>query len=83
MDAAGTTWVGIDVSKATLDCHQHGPGRPRGRAFPNTPAGFRRQAAWADPDARFCLESTGAYAPPWPTTWPPPAGTSRSSTRPG
>jgi transposase len=63
MDAAGTTtWVGIDVSKDTLDACQLGPGdRPRQRAFPNTTAGFRRLAAWAAPAARFCLESTGAY----------------------
>src|SRR5947208_11865952 len=40
MDAAGTTWVGIDVSKAALDACQLGPGgRTRHRAFPNTPAG--------------------------------------------
>jgi transposase len=62
MDAAGTTWVGIDVSKDSLDACQLGPGaRPRHRAFPNTPAGFRRLARWADPGARFCLESTGSY----------------------
>src|SRR5437763_375509 len=62
MDAAGTTWVGIDVSKDRLDACQLGPGnRPRARAFANTPAGFRRLVAWADPAARFCLESTGAY----------------------
>src|SRR5205823_7242409 len=28
---------------------------------PDAPAGFRRLAKWADPAARFCLESTGAY----------------------
>ena len=63
MDAAGTTtWVGIDVSKDRLDACQLGPGtRPRQRAFPNTPAGFRRLVARADPAAHFCLESTGAY----------------------
>src|SRR5437763_800234 len=62
MDAKGTTWVGIDVSKATLDACQLGPdGRARGRAFPNTTAGFRRLLGWADPTAHFCLESTGAY----------------------
>jgi transposase len=62
MDATGTTWVGIDVSEATLDACQLGPGgRPRRRAFPNTPAGVRRLARWADPDARLCLESTGSY----------------------
>jgi transposase len=62
MDAAGTNWVGIDVSKDRLDACQLGPGgRARGRAFPDSPAGFRRLVAWADPAARFCLESTGAY----------------------
>lgn len=62
MDATGTTWVGIDVSKDTLDACQLRPGtRPRQRAFPNTTAGFRRLLGWADPAARFCLESTGSY----------------------
>jgi transposase len=62
MDAAGTTWVGIDVSKDRLDACQLGPGgRTRQRAFPNTATGFRRLAAWADPAAHFCLESTGRY----------------------
>jgi transposase len=57
-------WVGIDVSKDTLDaCHLPAPGgKPRAASFPNDPAGHAALAAWAaGPAVGFCLESTGAY----------------------
>ena len=63
-----TTWVGIDVSKDTLDaCLLPAPGgKARGRAFANDAAGHAALAAWADEGSAgaavgFCLESTGAY----------------------
>jgi transposase len=60
-----TAWVGIDVSKDTLDaCLLPADGAPRHRAFPNDPPGHAALIAWADgldPSAAFCLESTGAY----------------------
>ena len=66
--APPTTWVGIDVSKETLDaCLLPAPGgKPRERAFANDPAGHAALAAWADEHSAgaavgFCPESTGAY----------------------
>ena len=61
-------WVGIDVSKDTLDaCLLQAPGgKARDRAFANDPAGHAALAAWADECSAgnavgFCLEGTGAY----------------------
>jgi transposase len=56
-----SAFVGIDVSKATLDVAILGRGGSR--AFPNTPAGFRRLSAWLRPLAveRVVLEATGGY----------------------
>jgi transposase len=59
--------VGIDVSKAALDACLLAPdGTVRGKAFPNTPAGFAALAAWADRHApgaatHFGMEATGGY----------------------
>lgn len=66
--ASPTAWIGIDVSKDTLDaCLAPVLGKPRQRSFPNTPAGHADLLAWAA-DAcpagavlGFCMESTGAY----------------------
>lgn len=65
---APDAWVGIDVSKDTLDaCVLPAPGgRPRSASFANDPAGYAALAEWADEHAGgvalgFCLESTGAY----------------------
>jgi transposase len=53
--------VGIDVSKATLDVAVHGSSEVR--AFANSPAGFRRLAAWLLPQRprQIVLEATGGY----------------------
>ena len=66
---APAAWVGIDISKDTLDaCLLPAPGgKPRTQAFANDPAGHAALAAWADEHAAgtplgFCLESTGAYS---------------------
>jgi len=63
---AATAVIGIDVSKATLDCCLLLPGGgARERAFPNDPAGFAALLAWADRHAggaaRFGMEATGGY----------------------
>ena len=64
--SAPTAWVGIDISKDTLDaCLLPAHGRPRTRSFRNDAAGHAALRAWADTVAPagatlgFCLESTG------------------------
>ena len=65
---AATHFVGIDVSKDTLDACLLGPdGRARGQQFPNDPKGHAALLAWADRHARghvvhFCMEATGPYS---------------------
>lgn len=63
-----TAWIGIDVSKDTLDAYLlPARGKPRYRSFANTPAGHADLLAWADEGyldgtvLGFCMESTGAY----------------------
>jgi transposase len=64
---AATAVIGIDVSKATLDCCPPAPdGKARDRAFPNDPGGFAALLAWADRhapggDTHFGMEATGGY----------------------
>jgi len=64
---AATAFVGIDVSKAALDCCLLAPdGKARGHAFPNDPGGFAALLAWAGrhapgADAHFGMEATGGY----------------------
>jgi transposase len=63
-----TAFVGIDVSKATLDaCLLRPRGQARGAAFANDAAGHAALIAWADRLAggaalHFCLEATGPYS---------------------
>jgi transposase len=66
--ATPTAWIGIDVSKLTLDaCFLPAKGKPRYQSFANDPAGHADLLAWAagccsaDATLGFCLESTGAY----------------------
>ena len=67
MGTAATAFVGIDVSKATLDCCLLTPdGKTRGHTFPNDPGGFAALLAWADrhapgADTHFGMEATGGY----------------------
>jgi transposase len=67
-----TAWVGIDISKDTLDaCLLPAHGRPCCRSFRNDGAGHAELLAWADArdaGAGFCLESTGAYGTALATT---------------
>src|SRR5579884_3348447 len=69
---APAAWVGIDISKDTLDaCLLPEHGRPRCRRFSNEDAGHAALLAWADahaPGAGFCLESTGTYGTALATT---------------
>src|SRR5207237_5318271 len=63
-----THFVGIDVSKDTLDCCLRPPGgKAREATFGNDPRGHAALAAWADRRAagaavHFCLEATGPYS---------------------
>jgi transposase len=65
---AATHFVGIDVSKGTLDCCLLLPaGRAREAAFGNDPRGHAALLAWADRHAsgaplHFCMEATGPYS---------------------
>jgi transposase len=64
MTAPTQRFVGIDVSKGTLDAHL----RPEGttRRFDNTPAGIAALVAWVEPLAPtlVVLEATGGYERP-------------------
>jgi Transposase len=68
-DAVGqpTTFVGIDVSKDTLDACLLAPGgQTRQESFPNGARGHTALIRWADQHAagpcHFCLEATGPYS---------------------
>lgn len=68
MGTTATCFVGIDVSKDTLDaCLVLPDGRAREAAFGNDPRGHAALLAWADRHAQgralhFCLEATGPYS---------------------
>jgi len=60
-------WIGIDVSKDTLDvCLLRPTGKSKDRKFDNDTAGFQKLLGWANslvgPDRHFCMEATGAYS---------------------
>jgi len=60
-------WIGIDVSKDTLDaCLLRPVGKFKDRKFDNNPAGFQKLLGWVDslvgPERHFCMEATGAYS---------------------
>lgn len=67
---AATTFVGIDVSKNTLDaCLLTPDGRVRQEQFANDARGHTALIRWADRHAsgaplHFCLEATGPYSDP-------------------
>jgi transposase len=68
MGATDTYFVGIDVSKDTLDtCLLRPDGRAQEATFGNDPQGYAALAAWADRLAgglplHFCMEATGPYS---------------------
>jgi transposase len=54
-------WVGVDVSKLTLDlCWFHGE-KPVHLKVPNAPEGFEELLAWLPKEAHLVMEATGAY----------------------
>lgn len=62
------TALGIDISKANFDTAllETSSGKPRHKAFPNTPEGFERLAAWLENSlgerkVHACLEATNTY----------------------
>lgn len=66
MDITTTqAWIGIDVSKATLDvCILRGENKPQHRKFANEAAEFPKLLRWgrhlvAEAICHFCLEATG------------------------
>ena len=68
MGNAANCFVGIDVSKDTLDaCLILPGGKTKEAAFANDPRGHAALVAWADRHARghsphFCMEATGPYS---------------------
>jgi transposase len=63
-------FLGIDISKQNFDAALLDPsrpaankqGKPRHKAFPNTPAGFGRLQEWlGDAQVHACLEATNTY----------------------
>jgi transposase len=65
---AATVFVGIDVSKDTLDCCLVPPtGKAKEHAFGNDARGHAALLAWTDRHAKgatihFCMEATGPYS---------------------
>ena len=55
------TWVGIDVSKLTLDVCWFTQDAPIFLKMPNTPAGFSALFAQLPDDVQVVMEATGAY----------------------
>lgn len=61
-------WIGLDVSKDTLDvCLLRSTGKSSAKQFSNDASGHTKLLRWAghlDPDAtaHFCLEATGSYS---------------------
>lgn len=56
-----TAWVGIDVSKETLDLAWFGEEGKKHHQVPNNGEGFRKLVSAAPRGAKFVMEATGAY----------------------
>lgn len=67
-DDAATVWIGIDVSKDTLDvCLLRATGKEKHKTFHNDAAGHTKLLRWVqhlvgEEVSHFCLESTGSYS---------------------
>ena len=65
---SATIWVGIDVSKDTLDvCLVRASGKEKDKQFSNNASGHSKLLRWVEHLAgeekcHFCLESTGSYS---------------------
>jgi len=63
-----TVWIGLDVSKDTLDaCLVRNDGKPLWKSFSNTPAGYQKLLRWGkhlvgEAVCHFGVEATGAYS---------------------
>lgn len=71
-EEAPCSWIGIDVSKLTLDvCIVRLNGKPLHKQFTNNAPGFAKLLRWYGQLAlgagHFCLESTGAHSTPLAT----------------
>jgi transposase len=55
------TWIGIDVSKLTLDICWFEQGEPTFMKVPNTPAGFKALFSKLPESPHLVMEATGAY----------------------
>lgn len=59
------SYVGVDVSKATLDAFVEVNGKPRHHQFVNAEHGFKDMLAWfrrwSVKDVHICMEATGSY----------------------
>jgi len=68
LEPAVQLWVGLDVSKDTLDaCLLRTNGKATHKQFPNDAGGFAKLLRWTQHAAseqiiHFCLEATGAYS---------------------
>jgi transposase len=67
-DTAATIWIGIDVSKDTLDvCLLRAGGKEKYKQFGNETAGHAKLLRWVhhlagEEVCHYCLESTGSYS---------------------
>ncbi len=67
-DTAVTVWIGIDVSKDTLDvCLLRATGKEKHKQFSNDASGHAKLLRWvqhlaAAEMSHYCLESTGSYS---------------------
>lgn len=67
-DTAATVWLGIDVSKDSLDvCLLRASGKEKHKSFSNDTAGHAKLLRWVqhlvgEDVCHYCLESTGSYS---------------------
>ena len=70
-DTAVTVWIGLDVSKDTLDvCLLRATGKEKHKQFSNDASGHAKLLRWVqhlvgesgEQGCHFCLESTGSYS---------------------
>lgn len=68
MDTTMKAWIGLDVSKDTIEvCVLRGNGKEHFKRFTNNESGYLKLLSWVqhlEPDAgvHFCLEATGSYS---------------------
>jgi len=66
--AVTTTWIGLDVSKDTIEvCLLRANGKTHFKQFPNTASGHTKLLRWTQHldeggTSHFCMEATGSYS---------------------